>query len=640
VRKGVSVAVSLLVGCFASVSHAQPSQHFDVVIYEATPGGIASAITAARLGESVVLIETHNHIGGMMTSGLGKSDIETKEAIGGLFLEFTQKVYKYYVGKYGADSVNVKLSKDGYYYEPSVAEHVLDEMVGAESRIKLLKRRRLDQAIRTGSRLTSIRVKRLDDGAVEEITGGVFIDASYEGDLAAYAGVEYRVGRESRRETNELHAGIVYMDYETRTFLPGTTGEGDKRIPAYTYRLCLTDDPANSYIIATPPPEYDRKRYAGYIEDWKAGRMGPPKVMKEGVGYFGPTFNTVIRALSLAEIPNHKYDVNFNPRPLGFPFPEENNGYPDADWAMRDRIASHLHNITLGLLYFLQNDPGIPEEQRKLARKYNLAKDEFVDNSYFPWQLYVREARRIVGTETLEEQDLMVGPELGRTRVHQDSISAGEYPIDSFPVRKHEPGHEIALEGYILMLDQLTHPYQIPYGVIVPKEIDGLLIPVAASTTHVAFATIRLEPTWMALGQAAGTAAHLALQEHSSVQKVSISHLQRALISQGQLLTYFKDINRKDPAFPALQYFGTKDFFLDYYARSKDIISRVTAEQWLKLAIPASKHTLSGDGPVQASEVANFLRSEGLNSATLSQNHGALTRGEFCQILFEAMKIQ
>jgi hypothetical protein len=639
-RTSVSIAVSFLFACFASLSHAQPSQHFDVVVYEATPGGIASAITAARLGESVALIETHDHIGGMMTSGLGKSDIETKEAIGGLFLEFTQKVYKYYVDRYGVDSENVKLSKDGYYYEPSVAERVLDEMVRAEPHIKLMRRRRLDQAIRTGSRLTSIRVKRLDDGVLEEVSGGVFIDASYEGDLAAYAGVEYRVGRESRRETNELHAGVVYMDYETRTFLPGTTGEGDKRIPAYTYRLCLTDDPTNSYIIPSPPPEYDRKRYTGYIDDWKAGRMAPPKVMKEGVGYFGPTFNTVVRALSIAEIPNHKYDVNFNPRPLGFPFPEENKGYPDADWATREKIATHLRNITLGLIYFLQNDQEIPEEQRRLARRYNLAKDEFIDNGYFPWQLYVREARRIVGTETLEEQDLLVGPELGRTRVHSDSISAGEYPIDSFPVRKHEPGHEIALEGYILMLDQLTHPYQIPYGVIVPREVDGLLVPVAASATHVAFATIRLEPTWMALGQAAGTAAHLALREHSSMQKVSIDHLQRALISEGQLLTYFKDIDRKDPAYPALQYFGTKGFFPDYYAHSKDTISRSTAREWVKLAMPASKHTLSGDGPVLANELIDLLRSEGLNSATLSHNQGELTRGQFCLLLFEAMKAQ
>ena len=612
-------------------------QYFDVVVYEATPGGIAAAIAAARLGDSVALIESQNHIGGMMTSGLGKSDIETKAAIGGLFLEFTKKVYQYYVDKYGANSENVKLSQNGYYYEPSVAEHVLDEMVRAESRIKLMKLRRLDQAIRTGNRLVAVRLMRLDNGKLEEISGGVFIDASYEGDLAAYSGVDYRLGRESRRETNELHAGVVYMDDETRAFLPGTTGEGDKRLPAYTYRLCLTDDPANSVILKTPPPDYDRTRYVGYIEDWKAGRMAPPKVMKEGAGYYGPTFNTVVRALSIAEIPNHKFDVNFNPRPLAFPFPEENYGYPEAGWNEREKIATRIRNMTLGLLYFLQNDSEIPEAQRQLARHYNLAKDEFTDNDNFPWQLYVREARRIVGTETLAEQDLLVGPKLGRTRVHADSISAGEFPIDSFPVRKHEPGHEVALEGYILMLDQLTHPYQIPYGVMVPKQLDGLLVPVAASATHVAFATIRLEPTWMALGQAAGTAAYLSLHNHVAVQKVDVDQLQRKLIEGGQLLTYFKDIDRSDPAFPALQYFGTKGFFPDYFARSKDPVTRQTAREWTTLALPEAKHVFEGTGPVRRSELGEALKAAGLSMALSDNDNEQLTRGEFCSILFAAL---
>lgn len=636
-QKIFGCALLLLPTYLPSQTFDAPSSHFNVVVYEATPGGIAAAITAARLGDSVALIETHNHVGGMMTSGLGKSDIETKEAIGGLFLEFTQRVYEYYVKKYGAGSKNVELSKDGYYYEPHVAEDVLDSMIQAEPRIKLMKLRQLDQVIRTGNRLTGIRVKGVESGTIEEIDGDEFIDASYEGDLAAGAGVAYRVGRESRQETNELHAGVVYMDYETRSFLAGTTGDGDKRIPAYTYRLCFTDDPANSYILQTPPPEYDRNRYTGYIDDWKAGRMGPPKTMKEGVGYFSPTFNTVVRALSIAEIPNHKFDVNFNPRPLGFPFPEENDGYPDADWITRDKIAAHIRNITLGLIYFLQNDPEIPEAQRALARRYNLAKDEFTDNDYFPWQLYIREARRIVGMETLEEQDVLVGPKLGRTRIHSDSIAAGEYPIDSFPVRKHEPGHEVALEGYIFMLDELTHPYQIPYGVIVPKDLDGLLVPVAGSTTHVAFATIRLEPTWMALGQAAGTAADLALRQHTTVQAANLDQLQRRLIADGQLLTFFKDIDRKDPAYPALQYFGTKGFFPDYYAKSRDSISREQAQKWLALALPDSRVQLSGKGPVYRTELAEFLKMEGFKPTSGTNDDAPLTRGEFCSILFDAI---
>ena len=634
---GAAALLSVL--CLAGAASAQTNpRRFDVVVYEATPGGIAAAISAARFGHTVALIEAQSHIGGMTASGLGKSDIETKEAIGGLFREFVGKVYQDYVGTYGASHENVKLCRDGYYFEPSVAERVLGQMVQAEPRITLWKRWRLEEAVREGNRVTAIRVKNRDNGETMELRAPVFIDGSYEGDLAAFAGAEYRTGREARSETNELHAGVVYMDYETRAFLAGTTGEGDKRIQAYTYRLCLTDDPANSYPLQSPPPEYDRKVYAGYIDDWKSGRMGPPKIMKDGVGYFAPTFNTVVRALSLAAIPNHKYDVNINPRPLGFPFGGESDEYPEAGWEKREAITTRIRNMTLGLLYFLQNDPEIPAPQRELARRYQLAKDEFTDSGHFPWQLYVREARRLVGVATLSEHDLLVGPELGRTRLHPDSIAAGEFPIDSFPVRKREAGHDVALEGYILMLDQLTHPYQIPYGVIVPKLVDGLLVPVAASTTHVAFATIRLEPTWMALGQAAGTAAHLALEKSISLRAVNVDRLQRELLRQGQVLTYFKDIDRTDAAYAAIQYFGTKGFFPDYFARSKEPVSRGTAREWLKLAMPGRDIAsgLPNEGNLTGAEFQRLLEQAGWSAQARNVAGGPLTRGEFCRILYEA----
>jgi hypothetical protein len=635
-RAAIAVFAGLCAGAFGATAPRQ----FDVVVYESTPGGIAAAITSARLGHSVALISVENHIGGMTTSGLGKSDIETKEAIGGLFREFVGRVYQYYVKTYGAGHENVKLCRDGYYYEPSVAEKVLNEMVGAEKRIALFKRWRIEEAVRSGNRLVAVRVANRDDGESTEFRAPVFIDASYEGDLAAFAGAEYRVGRESRRETNELYAGVVYLDHETRAFLPGTTGKGDKRIPAYTYRLCLTEDPANSFVLKEPPPEYDRGRYTGYLDDWKAGRLGPPKTMKEGAGYFSPTFNTVVRALSLAPIPNGKFDVNMNPRPLGFPFPEENYGYPEAGWKERDKIATRLRNITLGLLYFIQNDSAVPPEQRQLARKYQLAKDEFTDNAHFPWQLYVREARRLVGVKTLSEHDVFVGPELGRTPVHSDSISAGEFPIDSFPVRKREPGHDVVLEGYILMLDKMTQPYQIPYGVMVPKTVDGLLVPVAASTTHIAFATVRLEPTWMALGQAAGTAAHLALQRGAAVRAVDVDELQRQLLGQGQVLTYFHDIDREDPAFAAFQYFGTKGFFRDYYAHSKDLLDRATALRWLNLALGGRggvARESAGSGPYTGTELKRALAQAGSAASAAGAGEGPLTRGEFCRILYTAI---
>lgn len=600
---------AVLAGLALSVLPLPAAQTFDIVIYGATPGGLAAAISAARMGRTVALLEYHKHIGGMTASGLGKSDIETKEAIGGIFREFVGRVRNHYRTRYGEDSEDFKKCKQGYYYEPHVAEQILNQMVAETKNIRLYLNHRLEEVSRHGNQVTALRATNRATNATEEFRGKIFIDGTYEGDLFASAGARYRLGRESRSEFNELHAGVVYQDYETRTFLAGTTGEGDKRLTAYTFRLCLTTDPGNSAVLRNPPPDYDRTRYLGYIDDWKSGRMGPPKVMKEGVGYFGPTFNTVVRALSIAELPNHKTDVNMNPRPLGFPFTEENYGYPEASWEEREKITARIRNLTLGLLYFLQNDEAIPEEQRKLAGQYHLAKDEFTDNRNFPWQLYVREARRLVGLYTLTENDTIVGPGLGRPKIHEDSIAAGEFPIDSFPVRKREPGHDVALEGYIFMLDNLTRPYQLPYRIMVPEVVDGLLVPVAASTTHVAFSTVRVEPTWMALGQAAGIAAHLSIAKNVQPRALDTSLLQRELLKHNQVITFYKDIDQGDPAFAAIQYFGARGFFPDYYARSKDPADPETARRWIRLATG--------------------------RDATEAEINAKLTRGELCRRLYE-----
>lgn len=613
---------------------------YDVVVYGGTPGGVAAAISAARSGRSVALIEYHRHLGGMTTSGLGKSDVETREAIGGLFREFTGKVHAYYVERYGAGSENERLSKQGYYYEPSVAQRVLDRMVSDEAKIQVFVNHRLEEAVRQAKRLVAIRVRNRADGNLTEFRGKVFIDGSYEGDLLAYAGARYRLGRESRAEFDELHAGVIYQDYETRAFLAGSTGEGDGRITAYTYRLCLSSDPANRRELTAPPRDYDRTRYLGYFDDWKAGRLGPPKVMKEGVGYFGPTFNTLVRALSIAELPNRKTDVNMNPRPLGFPFAELNYRYPEAGWEERERITTRIRNITLGLLFFLQNDREVPEEHRRLARRYHLARDEFTDNENFPFQLYVREARRLTGLYTLTENDAMVGPGLGRTKIHADSIAAGEFPIDSFPARKRETGHDVALEGYIFMLDQLTRPYQIPYRILVPEQVDGLLVPVAASTTHVAYSTIRLEPTWMALGQAAGVAAHLAIASGTELRAVDIDALQREILKRGQVITYFKDIRQADPAYAALQYFGAKGFFGDYFARSDEAVDMATAVEWWRKAMGSTLSMEVSSGTLGRQTLLAWLGAA--SHPELAGSGEAVTRGEFCRVLYRetARKLQ
>lgn len=509
-------------------------RRFDIVIVGGTPGGIAAALAAARLGRSVALVEYHSHIGGMTTSGLGKSDIENRDLIGGLFREFTQRVRQHYVETCGPDSDNVRLCRDGYYFEPSVAEAVLEAMLGEQSTIRVMKGQRLVSASVTDNRLTSIVIQNRQSRASLTLHGDLLIDATYEGDLYAAAGAEFRLGRESRDEFGEPHAGVVYYDYQNGRFLPGTTGEGDHRLPACTYRLCLTTDPANAHVLTEPPPRFDRDNYLGYFDDLASGRLSGPKVLKPGRGYNPAHFDTMVRALSVSEIPNHKTDVNINPRPLGFPFPEENIGYVEGDEATRQRICERHRELTLGLLWFLQHDSEIPSAHRDIARQYHLPLNEFTDDGHFPFQLYVREARRLQGEVTLTEHDMTTDAATSRAR--PDVIAVGEFPIDSFPCRKRQPHDTVVLEGYLGMLDSVTRPYGIPYGIMVPESIDALLVPVAASTTHVAYSSIRMEPTWMCLGQAAGTAAHLALSHKSQPRHVPLHNLRESLKQQGQVL--------------------------------------------------------------------------------------------------------
>lgn len=513
-------------------------ENADVVVFGGTPGGLASAIAAARLGRRVIVVEPNLHVGGMTTSGLGKSDIENRAMIGGLFREFVGAQLDHYRRTYGADHENVSLCRDGYYAEPSVSEAVFEAMLSAEGeRISVLKGWRLVEAHASDDLLESITILQKKDSTTRRIHGKVFIDASYEGDLYAAAGAEYRIGREARDEFDEPHAGVIYFDYQEKKFLSGTTGQSSEDLPAFTYRLCLTNDPANRHQLRDPPPGYDRSVYLGYFDDLKAGRLSGPKLVKPGRGYNPKHFDTLVRALSVTDIPNHKTDVNMNPRPLGFPFAEENRGYIEGDEAAREKIRSRIRDLTLGLIWFLQNDSEVPDEHRRLANELHFPRDEFTDDQeHFPFQLYIREGRRLVGEITLTEHHI-TGKGEAITH-HPDTIAVGEFPIDSFPCRRYQPGDTLVLEGYLGMLDHITRPYEIPYRVMIPKKIDGLIVPVAASTTHVAFSSIRMEPTWMALGQAAGTAAHLALRENVQPRQVPVESLQAILRENGQVLQH------------------------------------------------------------------------------------------------------
>lgn len=491
----------------------------DVVIVGATPGGIATAVTAARLGHRVVLTEYHRHIGGMSASGLGASDIEHREMIQGFFREFVDRVKAHYVKTYGADSENVKLCKDGYWYEPIVAEQVFESFIAEQPKITVLMHHQLVHAETKDGRVVSVTLLNRSASEQRTLSAKVFVDATYEGDLIAAAGAEFRLGRESRDEFGEPHAGNIYNIPGGERI--GGTGEADKRLPAFTFRIPLSSNPDNQVPLTMPPAGYDRTRYLGYFDDLKGGRLGK---------------DLTKIAFTIRQLPNEKIELNMKPIPLGFVFAEENAGYIEGDWTERERITMNLRNLSLGLLWFLQHDADVPDNAHATALKYQPCKDEFADYNHFPFQLYVREGRRLVGEFTLSERNITEQPGLVSERMHDDAIAVGEFPIDSFPTHKRQPGDTVVLEGYLGMLGKITKPYQIPYRIMVPKTINGLLAPVPASTTHVAFSSVRLEPTWMALGQAAGVAAHLAIMHEVEVRAVPVKEMQTMLKSQGAVL--------------------------------------------------------------------------------------------------------
>ncbi|WP_442510929.1 FAD-dependent oxidoreductase [Novipirellula sp. SH528] len=520
------------------MSESKPlTQVFDVVVIGGTPGGISAAIAAARSGCRVAITEHHAHLGGMATSGLGKSDIENREMIGGIFAEFVAHVRSHYAERFGEDSHDFSLCREGYYYEPSVAEAIFDRMLENEGECVCVLRSHVLQSVEViNGRVRRVHVMSSETASQLRLEACVFIDASYEGDLYGLAGAEFRLGRESRDEFDEPHAGLVYYDYEEGVFLAGTTGEGDGRLPAYTYRFCLTTDPDNGYVLQQPPEDYDRQLYLPYHDDLAAGRLSAPRQLMSGWGYYPEHFDTLLRALSVTELPNQKIDANINPRPLAFPFAEQNVGYVEETEEKRERIRRRHRNIALGLLYFLQNDRSVPEKQREMARRYNLPLDEFTDNDHFPYQLYVREARRLKGQYTLTEHDIARISDDPTAGMHEDAIAVGEFPIDSFPTQLRKPTDTRVLEGYLGMLNKITRPYQIPYRIMLPERVRGLIVPVAASTTHVAYSSIRMEPTWMAMGQAAGVAASLAVKGNCECDAISIDDLQQTLHGQGQIL--------------------------------------------------------------------------------------------------------
>ena len=501
------------------------ARNFDVVVYGGTAGGVVAAVSAAREGLKTALLEPGQHLGGMVSGGLGWTDFGKKEVIGGTALEFYLRVGRHYgLARYGQPI--------GWMHEPHVAEVIFRDMV-EEAGVQLFEHSRIKESgglVKTGTTVTSITTESGD-----VFTAKVFIDSSYEGDVMARAGISYTYGREGSaqygetlagvRDRTPLHQFLVDVPAVDGKLLPEIStrklpepGTADKAVQAYNYRMCFTDVPENRVRFAKPAG-YDPARYALFA------KLLAARVAKEGKA---PILNSVLK---VDRIPNGKADVN-NQGAFSTDFIGGSWDYPDATYARRAEIWQEHKSYQQGLLYFLATDPRVPEALQRETNLWGLCKDEFADTDHWPNQLYVRESRRMVGEYVMIQKDLQT--ELTKP----DPIGMGSYNSDSHNVERIVDGQGFARNEGDMQVG--VKPYQIPYRIMLPKraEATNLLVPVAFSASHVAYSSVRMEPQYMILGQAAGLAAKMAIAGGTSVQEISVAKLVDGLKKQGAVMEY------------------------------------------------------------------------------------------------------
>jgi hypothetical protein len=551
----------------SSIFEAKSQKEYDIVIYGGTSAGIAAAIQSSRVGKSVLLIEPTSRIGGLTTGGLGQTDIGNKQVIGGISREFYQEIKKYY-----EIPTNWKWQKNSEYmdggqtrtskgedamwtFEPSAALQVYEKMMASE-KIDLVLKQRINR--KDGVKKQSQKIIEIEMETGQRYKGKMFIDATYEGDLMAAAGVSYSVGRESNKEYGETLNGVQANDYnitlrETisknsahHNFIdgvdpyvvkgdpgsgllpfiakggPGIDGRGDKGIQAYCFRMTLTDHPGNR-IPFKKPENYNELEYELLFRNYEAAE-GP---VEEMYPYGDPLVPWINSAM-----PNRKTDTN-NQKGFSTDFIGQNYDYPEATYEEREKIVERHHLYQQGLMWTLAYHPRIPEKVRNAVSKWGTCKDEYEREDGWQQQLYVREARRMKSNYVMTQRNCE-GYE-----VSADPIGMAAYGMDSHQVQRY-----VDANGFVQNEGNVeAHgfpPYPISYRSIVPKkeECSNLLVPVCVSSTHIAFGSIRMEPVFMVLGQSAATAASLAIDTKSEIQDINYSKLKTQLLKDNQVLQH------------------------------------------------------------------------------------------------------
>ncbi len=545
----------LMVLALGTSSCTEPVQEpYDIVIYGASSAGISAAIQASRMGNSVLLIEPSARIGGLTTGGLGQTDIGNKSAIGGISREFYERIKKYYDKQEnwkwqkrdeyvdGGQTRTEKGEPAMWTFEPSAALQVFEDWIKSE-KITLLTNKKLNRqngVQKSGSTISTIRML-----SGETYAGRIFIDATYEGDLMAAAGVAYRVGREANSEYKETMNGVntrlrdtTMSGYPAHNAMnhnfvegvdpyvvkgdpqsgllpginpdgPGVEGAGDKHVQAYCFRMCLTDHPENRIPFAKPA-NYQEQNYELLLRNYEAGEKGFPWIN--------------------SKMPNRKTDTN-NRTGFSTDFIGQNYSYPEASYEERELIRQKHRDYQKGLMWTLAYHPRMPEHIREEVSRWGTSKDEFAREDGWQEQLYVREARRMIGDYVMTQYNCE-GLEIA-----EDAVGMGAYGMDS-----HHTQRYIDADGFVKnegnVEARVQSPYPISYRSIVPKkeECSNLLVPVCLSATHIAFGSIRMEPVFMVLGQSAATAASLALEAQIPVQELTYDELKPLLLEGKQVL--------------------------------------------------------------------------------------------------------
>lgn len=546
-------AALLVIMQFSCTNKGEDLNCADLVIYGGSSAGVAAAIQAARSDNSVILIEPTNRLGGLTTGGLGQTDIGNKQVIGGISREFYQNIRKHY-----SDSANWNWQKKAEYrdggqtrteagedamwtFEPSAALEVYHKMLEGLD-IKIVYNQKLDRSdgvYKTGSRIDSITME-----TGESYSGTMFIDATYEGDLLAMAGVSYAVGRESNDQYKETLNGVqasdtsytlsgeLYLNGRTHNFVPGVdpyiipgdpssgllpgintavepNGTGDKRVQAYCYRMCLTDHPDNR-IPFIKPEGYDENDFELLFRNYEAGYDQIPWIN--------------------SSMPNKKTDTNnrdaFSTDNIG-----KNYNYPEASYEERERIREEHKLRQQGLMWSLANHPRVPDHIRKEVSRWGTCKDEFENQDGWQQQLYIREARRMIGDFVMTQYHCE------SIEVVDDPVGMAAYGMDSHHMQRYvnEKG-DVENEGDVQ--SHVKSPYPISFRSIIPKETEcsNLLVPVGLSASHIAFGSIRMEPVFMVLGQSSAIIASLAMDHKTDLHSLDYDLIKKSLEDAGQIL--------------------------------------------------------------------------------------------------------